>query len=269
MTRLDRLTQKMKADGVKAVVPFLTAGYPALGTFDSLVGAVARSGCRLMEIGIPFSDPVADGPVIQASSQVALEQGVNLEMVLEMAGRAGRAHDLDVVLMGYLNPVLHFGAEKFARACGDQEVAGLIIPDLPSEEAGPLRALLKANDVALVDLVAPTTTDERLGPMVSEAAGFLYLVSVTGVTGSGPEGSSDITDYLQRVASATDLPRYVGFGVSSPEQAAAICRHADGVIIGSQLIRLIEGAESFDHASDILEEFLVQVNRAVNPDRKE
>lgn len=263
MSRLEDLTRALRDEGSKALVPFLTAGYPDRETFAELVGAVARSGCRILEIGVPFSDPVADGPVIQASSQQALAQGVTLSESLSLAGRAHRDHGLEIVLMGYLNPILSLGAEKFVRACGQEKVAGIIVPDLPPEEATGLRELLSAAGVTLIDLVAPTTTPQRLEEIARRAAGFLYLVSVTGVTGTGAAVQNNLDAYLTKVARVSDLPRYVGFGVSSAEQAAAICRQADGVIIGSALIRLVADAPSPQEAVALLENFLKNVNRAL------
>lgn len=263
MTRLDTITRQMRRDGQKALVPFLTAGYPDRRVFEKLVEGVAKSGCRLMEIGVPFSDPVADGPVIQASSQQALKEGITLEESLSLAGRAHQEHGLEVILMGYLNPILHLGSDVFAAACHREKVAGVIVPDLPAEEAAGLRSLLAENDVTLIDLVAPTTTDERLQTIGATAAGFLYLVSVTGVTGSGLSAGTNLSAYLERVASKTDTPGYVGFGVASAAQAAEICRHADGVIIGSELIRRVEVAPDGDRAASDLENFLTEVNRAL------
>ncbi len=272
MMVLEELTTQLRAAGRKALVPFLTAGYPDPTTFDQLVGSVARSGCRLLEIGVPFSDPTADGPVIQSSSQVALSQGVTLGASLAMAGRARSEHGLTPVLMGYLNPILSYGFAAFADDCARQGVAGCIVPDLPPEEAGELRGLLAERGVALVDLVAPTSPDQRLRAIGAQARGFLYLVAVTGVTGhaAGNSGQGQgLVDYLERVRQACPLPRYVGFGVSTPEQAAVISRHADGVIIGSQLIRIIAGAPDAQSAPVLVENFLSQVNRALAAAGKE
>jgi tryptophan synthase alpha chain len=263
MNRLSSLTRQMCTGGVKTLVPFLTAGYPDRETFAQLTAAVAASGCRIMEIGVPFSDPVADGPVIQASSQRALAQGVTLTEALKMAGSAHQDHGLEIILMGYLNPILSFGPEKFADACRQEQVGGIIVPDLPPEEAAGLRELLAERDVVLIDLVAPTTTEQRLAAIAEQAAGFLYLVSVTGVTGAGLTDHGDLSGYLDNVARACDLPRYVGFGVSSPGQAAEICRHADGVIIGSELIRLVEKAGGGTEAAAVVQNFLNDVNRAL------
>ena len=268
MMALTKLTTELRSAGQKALVPFLTAGYPHRETFAELLGAVARSGCRLLEIGVPFSDPTADGPVIQASSQQALEQGVTLAAALEMAGQARHEHGLLPILMGYLNPLLSFGLDNFAEACARQGVAGCIVPDLPPEESAELRELLTERDVALVDLVAPTTPAARLRDIGGRARGFLYLVAVTGVTGAETGPGHDLESYLDRVGQACALPRYVGFGVSTPDQAATICRHADGVIIGSQLIRIISAAHR-SSAPARVEEFLTRVNQALAASGKE
>ena len=162
MTTLTRTTARLRAEGRTAVVPFLTAGYPDTATFRRLLAATAEAGAPIVEIGVPFSDPVADGPAIQAASQVALAQGMTLGGALAEAGHAARDHGLQPVLMGYLNPLLAYGPERFAAACAEQGVAGVIVPDLPLEEAGGLRPLLKEHDVSLVELVAPTSGPQRL-----------------------------------------------------------------------------------------------------------
>jgi tryptophan synthase alpha chain len=268
MMPLESLTVHLKESGQKALVPFLTAGYPDKETFDRLLGAVAASGCRILEIGVPFSDPTADGPVIQAASQRALQEGVTLSDALAMAGRAHRDHGLLPVLMGYLNPILNHGFAAFAADCARNGVAGCIVPDLPPEEADVLRIPLADQGVALVDLVAPTSPPHRLAMIGSRARGFLYLVAVTGVTGSDSGQGQDLTAYIHRVGGACDLPRYVGFGVNTPEQAVTICRDADGVIIGSQLIRIISEAVDPESAVHLVQQFLTEVNRALST-RKE
>lgn len=237
--RLSQLTRRLRDEGIKPLVPFLTAGYPDEKTFAGVLSAAADTGCPIVEIGIPFSDPVADGPVIQASSQHVLAQGMTLARTLELAAAAEKDHGLAVVLMGYLNPILKMGFEKFSRACADARIAGVIIPDLPPEEAGGLRSLLAQSGTDLVDLVAPTTDPDRLAKNVVPATGFLYLVSTTGVTGSGDAISSTLPDYVHRVRRITDLPLYVGFGISTPEHAAQVATIADGAIVGSALIRII------------------------------
>lgn len=267
MTRLGRLTADLRAKGVKPLVPFLTAGYPDESTFLELMGAAADAGCRIVEIGFPFSDPVADGPVIQASSQRALEQGMTLTRTIELAARVHADHGLAVVLMGYLNPILHMGPENFAKACQTASVTGVIVPDLPLEESGGLRALLLEADVDLIDLVAPTTDQDRLQHHTAAAGGFMYLVSTTGVTGSGAGTGDDLESYVARVRSANPLPLYVGFGISTRDDAARVAACADGAVVGSALIRTIDQATDVSEAVTMARDFLSRMHNALNPEK--
>ncbi len=243
MGRLGELTQALRAAGARPVVPFVTAGFPDDAACRGALRGARDAGCRLVEIGVPFSDPVADGPVIQAASQRALLQGMTPSRALELATWARRELDLTVVLMGYLNPVLRMGGERFADACAAAGVAGLIVPDLPVDEAAGLRAPLRAAGVDLVSLVAPTTDAARLRLHAAHAAGFLYLVSTTGVTGTGAGAGDDLEAYVARVRAACALPLYVGFGVGTAAQAARVARCADGAIVGSALLRRLEGID--------------------------
>jgi len=267
MTRLEQLTSDLRTRGVKPLVPFLTAGYPDEPTFLALMKAAADAGCAIVEIGIPFSDPVADGPVIQASSQRALEQGMTLTRAIELAARVHADHGLAVVLMGYLNPILHLGPEVFAAACREAAVAGVIVPDLPLEESGGLRALLLEADVDLIDLVAPTTDQARLEHHTAAAGGFMYLVSTTGVTGTGAGSGDDLENYVARVRAANPLPLYVGFGIATPKDAARVAACADGAVVGSALIRIIDQAGSPAEAVTAAGEFLTRMSTALNPEK--
>lgn len=260
-TLLSRTTDDLRAAGTRAVVPFLTAGYPDPATGRRLLAEVAGAGCRIVEIGVPFSDPVADGPAIQAASRAALDQGMTLGGALDLAGHAAADLGLLPVLMGYLNPVLTFGPERFAAACADRGVAGVIVPDLPLEEAAGLRALLLEHGVSLVELVAPTSGPERLAAYGREATGFLYLVSTTGVTGAGVGG--DITAYCARVREHCPRPLYVGFGIADAESAARVAASADGVVIGSALQRVIAQTGDRDQAVAGVRTFLRTVTAAV------
>ena len=264
MTRLSSLTQRLRQEGRKPLVPFLTAGYPDPETFAGVMGAAADAGCHLVEIGIPFSDPVADGPVIQAASQRVLEQGMTLRKTLDLAARASREHNLTVVLMGYLNPLLKMGLAVFADACGEAEVAGVIVPDLPLEESTGLRDLLLARDIDLVDLVAPTTDRKRLTEHAAIAGGFLYLVATTGVTGSTPGTNDHLEDYVARVRRDNPLPLYVGFGIADPSHAARVAACADGAIVGSALIRTLDAAGPGPAAVKVAARFLTEMNAAIN-----
>jgi tryptophan synthase alpha chain len=263
--RLTRKVRELQAAGTKPLVPFLTAGYPDEKTFVALLAAVAAAGCPLVEIGIPFSDPVADGPVIQASSQQALARGMTLARTLVLARAAAIEHGLTVVMMGYLNPILRMGPEHFAGACAEARIAGVIIPDLPPEEAAGIRALLAAGGTDLVDLVAPTTDPQRLARILPHAAGFLYLVSTTGVTGvtGAAAGSDTLPAYVARVRGQTDLPLYVGFGIAEPSQAAQVATLADGAIVGSALIRVISAAG--DNAVAAAATYLGRMVQAMQP----
>lgn len=263
MTRLGELTAGLREKGVKPLVPFLTAGYPNEKTFLEVMGAAAAAGCSIVEIGIPFSDPVADGPVIQASSQKALEQGMTLTRTIELAAEVHREHGLAVVLMGYLNPILHMGPDKFAAACKEAGVAGLIVPDLPLEESAGFRALLLECDVDLIDLVAPTTDNDRLEHHTAAAGGFMYLVSTTGVTGSGAGTGDDLESYVARVRAANPLPLYVGFGIATPDDASRVAACADGAVVGSALIRLIDQSEN----NAAVGEYLSRMSTALNPEK--
>ncbi len=259
--RLDAFARERRDTGGKLLVPFLTAGYPDREGFSLLLEAVAASGCKVLEIGMPFSDPVADGPVIQAASQQALDRGVTMRRVLAMAAEARERHGLQVILMGYLNPVLKFGPEKFAAACTEAGVSGLIVPDLPHEESAPLRALMAERGVALIELLAPTTGTGRMASLGRSARGFLYLVSTTGVTGAG--GPGDLTDTVARVRAACDQPVCVGFGISDPGTAARVCRLADGAVIGSALLRRVAEAADPTAAAAAVKEFLTEVRAAI------
>lgn len=263
MGRLGELTAALRAGGTRPVVPFVTAGFPTDEACRGALRGVKDAGCRLVEIGVPFSDPVADGPVIQAASQRALVQGMTPARSLELAAWARRELDLTVVLMGYLNPVLRMGSERFARACAEAGVAGFIVPDLPVDEAAGLRGALHAADVDLVSLVAPTTDPERLRMHATHATGFLYLVSTTGVTGTGAGAGDDLEAYVARVRAACALPLYVGFGVGTAAQAARVARCADGAIVGSALLRKLESIDDEAAARAATASFIWELAQAM------
>lgn len=256
-------TTGLRARGEKALVPFFTAGYPDEETFCDVVRAAAAAGCSVMEIGIPFSDPMADGPVIQESSRVALAGGMTLCRALELTTALASEVDVGFVFMSYINPILRMGFGPYAARARAAGVRGTIIPDLPVEEAADIRAAFAGDGIALVDLVAPTSGEARIRRIAAEADGFLYLVSLTGVTGVRSHVSRDLGGFVARVRAHTDVPLYVGFGVSGPEQAGGVARHADGVIIGSALIRLMQEAGSREEAAGSVGAFLRAVRAAM------
>lgn len=240
--RLETTTRALRDAGRKALVPFFTAGYPDEESFLDLIAAAADAGCGTVEVGIPFSDPVADGPRIQLSSRAALAAGMTLDRALALTERVVARTGVGVVHMSYLNPVLRLGPETYARRAVEAGVVGVILPDVPFEESAPLRGAFAAEDLVLVDLIAPTTSAERVARIAADARGFLYLVSVAGVTGAAIDPAAHAAGLVARTRAATDLPCYVGFGIGDADAARRTARHADGVIVGSALMRLLQEA---------------------------
>jgi len=219
---------------------FLTAGYPNLRATVPLAQLVADAGADLIELGIPFSDPLADGPTIQEASAVALENGVTVPLVLEMAGEMRARLDIPVLLMGYFNPILQFGVERFIAAAQQAGVAGVIIPDLPVEESMPLRETAAACGISIVDLVSPNTPPHRLVVIDRFCSSFVYATSVIGVTGARQNVGDLAARFVAGLRQHLRHPILVGFGVSSADDARKISRHADGVIVGSALLQRIK-----------------------------
>ncbi len=216
-------------------MPYLMGGYPDIDTSRASVLAAVEAGADLVELGIPFSDPLADGPVIHAAATAALDAGVTLSEVLALCESV--AGEVPVVLMVYANPVLAHGAEHFVRRAAGAGAAGIIVPDLPHDEAGAVREACTAQGVALVPLVAPTSSDHRVEEIARDAQGFVYAVSLTGTTGERAELPRELERTVGRVKGATELPVAVGFGVSTGEHARRVADVADGVIVGSRVVR--------------------------------
>jgi tryptophan synthase alpha chain len=236
--RIAEAFESARANGRRAaLMPYLMGGFPDLETSRRIGIEYARGGADLVELGVPFSDPLADGPVIHAAGTVALRAGARLPDVLEV-GRAIAEH-VPVVVMCYANPILSRGLERFADALVQHGASGLIVPDLPLEEAAAVRQACEERGLALVPLVAPTTPDDRLARIGAQARGFVYAVALTGTTGERTGGLRDgLAGVLARAAACTAVPVAVGFGISTPEQAAAAAAAgADGVIVGSRLVR--------------------------------
>ena len=232
-----------RRSGRAALMPYFTLGYPDSTTCIDVIEAVAGAGADLMELGVPFSDPLADGPTIQRSTQVALEHGVNVARCLELTAAArARGVRQPLMLMGYYNPILAFGVERFVAEAAAAGADGFIVPDLPPEEAADMEATCEAHGRALIYLLAPTSTPERVALVAARTSGFLYLVSLTGVTGARDSLPPDLAGFVARVRMAARTPLAVGFGISTPQQARAVGRLADGVIVGSALINAVERA---------------------------
>ena len=234
--------------GGTAFIPFITAGDPTIKKTEEFILAMEAAGADLIEIGIPFSDPIAEGVVIQEADLRALSSGTTTDAIFDMVARLRRKTDMPLVFMGYLNPVFHYGYERFFARCREVGISGIIIPDLPYEEKGECAEIAATYGVDVISMIAPTSRD-RIRRIASEAAGFLYVVSSMGVTGVRGEISTDLKSILTEIRSVTDVPAAVGFGIHTPEQAASIGAMADGVIVGSAIVRLVAqyGAHAAPH----------------------
>jgi len=238
VNRLDATFERLTRDHSKALIPFITAGDPSLDATVPVMHALAEAGADVIELGVPFSDPMADGPVIQRSSERALERGAGMSWVLD-AVRAFRQNDQQtpVVLMGYLNPVEIRGADAFAQAASVAGVDGVLLVDLPPEEAGTFRDAFTAHGIALILLASPTTPEARLQRLCEDAQGYLYYVSFAGVTGASERLNADAAAaHLSAIRNQTNVPVVAGFGIRDAASARAMAEHADGVVIGSALV---------------------------------
>lgn len=264
MNRIDSKFHHLRQADRKALVVYLTAGDPSLETTEEIIPALARAGADVLEVGVPFSDPTADGPVIQAASQRALLAGANLDGILGMIASVRMKTDIPIVLFGYYNPIYRFGVEKFSARAAAAGVDGILVVDLPPEEAGELRKHTDRAGLDFISLVAPTTDDGRISRIVGKAAGFVYYISITGVTGTArPEPSAIHRDVL-RIKDRTSLPVAVGFGISTPQQAAQIAPLADGIVIGSALVKLIEENRDSKDLPGILTSYIRDIRRTMD-----
>lgn len=223
----------------KAFIPFITAGDPSLETTERLVIEMAAAGADLIEIGIPFSDPVAEGPIIQQADERALTAGTTTDGIFDMVGRIRQVCDVPLAFMTYMNPVFTYGTERFMQKCQDAGVDAVIVPDLPFEEKDELLPVCSRYGIDLISLIAPTS-HERISMIASEAQGFIYCVSSMGVTGVREEINTQVGEMVKQVKAVRDIPCAVGFGISTPEQAAQIVRFCDGVIVGSAIVKIVE-----------------------------
>ena len=228
--------QNAFAEG-KAFIPFITAGDPSLAKTEEFILEMERAGADLVEIGIPFSDPIAEGVVIQEADIRSLAAGTTTDKAFDMVLDLRKKTEIPLVFMTYVNPVFHYGYEKFFSRCQEAGIDGIIIPDLPFEEKGELEDIAAAPGVDLISMIAPTSK-QRIRDIAREAKGFLYVVSSMGVTGTREEIRTDLGEILKEIRKVTDLPAAVGFGINTPEQAAEIAAVADGVIVGSAIVKL-------------------------------
>jgi len=243
-SRLDACFEKCRKEGRKALVLYVTAGDPSLAVTEELIPAVAAAGADIIELGIPFSDPMADGPVIQAASQRALAAGTTLTGILDMARRLQARITTPLVLFSYYNVLLQYGTAKLAAESAAAGIDGWLVVDVPAEEAAEIEPILRQHGLHRIVLLAPTTTPERAAQLLQNATGFVYYIAVTGVTGARAALPPDLTANLDAFRKLTPLPIVAGFGVSSPEMARLMAAHADGVVVGSALVKLMGEAST-------------------------
>lgn len=246
MTGIERIAQafeKAQTNNKAALMPYFTLGYPDLESSLDIIESIAEEA-DLLELGVPFSDPLADGPVIQKSTQVALDNGITAQKCIEMV-KALRQKGVDTpaMMMGYYNPMLAYGLEAFVRDAAASGVDGFIVPDLPIEETEELAALAEKYGVALVNFLAPTSNSERIARTAKASKGFIYLVAITGITGTKEAVAGELNDLVSEIRSQTDVPVAVGFGINTPEAASKMGDIADGVIVGTALVRAVDNAE--------------------------
>ena len=267
MSAIDELFQRLRSEGRKAVMPFVTAGDPDLAFTADVIRQIAASGAAICEVGVPYSDPIADGPVVQASYTRALEKGVTVDGVLSTLGPVAAEVPIPLVLMLSYAIVYRRGRHEFAEAARSSGAAGLIVPDLPLDEAGELGDICRASDLSLVQLVTPTTPRERAVRIAEASSGFLYYVSVAGITGERQTLPPSLAENVAWLRSKVDLPICVGFGISNADQAKLVASVADGIIVGSAIVRRIAEvpARGRDEVLSDTAQFVAELIQAVQP----
>jgi tryptophan synthase alpha chain len=264
MGRIEERFALLKKRGRKALVAYITAGDPDLETTKRIILTLETAGVDILEIGVPFSDPTADGPVIQAASQRALKSGATLADILKTVAAIRQKSSVPIVLFGYYNPILSFGPKRFAAAASSAGVDGILVVDLPREEADELRLYTDPAEIDFITLVAPTTDSARIRKIMRRASGFVYYISITGVTGATVPMIEDVKAELEKLKENSHLPIVVGFGISTPKQAADFAPFADGIVVGSAFVRLIgEIGKGVKPLTDIAE-LAAEMRRAID-----
>ncbi len=251
MNRIDQTFGRLRAQRQPALIPFLTVGDPDLETTGELMRAAVENGADLLELGMPFSDPTADGPVLQRSAEIGLRAGATLRRALELVADFRKASEVPLILYGYYNPIFRYGPQRFAADARQAGVDGLLVVDLPPEEADELLTWTRPAGLHFVFLLAPTSDSDRIRIVLKRAAGFVYYVSVTSVTGVRPMVPESVRPAVERLRQSTRLPIGVGFGISTPEQAAAVGQFADAAVVGSAIMRVVDAHR---HAGSVVGE---------------
>ncbi|HIE77304.1 MAG TPA: tryptophan synthase subunit alpha [Candidatus Thioglobus sp.] len=266
MSRLNKVFSSLKQDNRKAFIPFITAGDSGIENTFELMQSLVNNGANIIELGVPFSDPMADGPVIAKSHERAVADGISLRDVLGLVRRFRKSNTYTpIVLMGYLNPIEVFGYEDFANQASQAGVDGVLVVDMPPEEAHDLKHLLNIVGIDFIFLVAPTTTDYRLKLLSKIASGFVYFVSLKGVTGAGNLEINSVNEHLERIRKYIDLPLGVGFGIKDTDTAKAVSKTADAVIVGSSIVSFIEKhAKHKDKMINAVSKFAKEISSSIN-----
>ncbi|VAX31109.1 Tryptophan synthase alpha chain [hydrothermal vent metagenome] len=264
MSRIQSCFQTLKEKSQKALVAFITAGDPDLPTTGKIFSIIEKSGADIIELGVPFSDPLADGPVIQAASQRALENGTTLKKIIQLVAEIRKGSELPIVLMTSYNPVFAYGQKQFVDDALNAGVDGVIIPDLPPEEAGDFDGHAKKQGLDMIHLLAPTSTEDRIRLIADESRGFIYYVSLTGTTGVKTQVSDNLEAKVQAIKKVAELPVLVGFGISGPDQAQKAAAVSDGVIVGSAIVRLIEQNSNSADMEAKVGDFVASVKQAIS-----
>ena len=263
MGRIGDKFESLRCRKEKALIVYLTAGDPSLSITKKLILDLEKAGVDILEIGVPFSDPTADGPVIQAASQRALKAGTNLRGVLELVVEVRKVSGIPIVLFGYFNPIFAYGVKKFAHDARKAGTDGVLVVDLPYEEAKELRIYTDAVGIDFISLIAPTTDKKRLSKIAADATGFLYYISITGITGTATPKIDNIKTEVNKIRRITELPVAVGFGISKPQQAREIARFADGIVIGSAVVRLIDENKNNPDLVRIISNYASEIKNAL------
>lgn len=263
MGRIGDAFKSLRRKNEKALIAYLTAGDPSLEMTKELVFTLEKSGVDIIEIGVPFSDPTADGPVIQAASQRALKAGATLQEVLDLVADIRSLSEIPILLFGYYNPIFSYGAQKFADAASRSGVDGVLVVDLPPEEAGELRVHTDEAGLDFISLVAPTTGKDRLKTIIKSATGFLYYISITGVTGTAAPKIEDIKREVGKIQKMTKMPIAVGFGITNAAQAKEIGQLADGIVIGSAIVKLIDDNRNNSELAKIVADYARDIKKAL------
>jgi tryptophan synthase alpha chain len=258
MSRIEKKFKEVLRRKGKAFIPYIMAGDPNLERTRELVGILEECGADVIELGVPFSDPLADGPTIQKAAQRALSEGVTLGKVIEFVGSLRRTTQIPIVLMTYYNLIFRYGEERFVREAYTAGVDGIIVPDLPPDEAGPLLSFSKNTGFDVIFLVAPTSTGERIKKVARASRGFIYYVSITGITGSKLSVDASIGSHIEKIRQISRKPVAVGFGIATPEEASEIAKIADGVIVGSAIVKRVEDTD------ENLKQYLISLRKAIS-----